>query len=86
MVRDYWDCSKGAYYYHSLYNGNYYRRNYGCQGDDRGDLMVVIDDLFNSGIEIDRSRSYYRNYILHIEAHVNEQTYWWEEYELTVSF
>ena len=67
MVRDYWDCSKGAYFNHSWTGGCYYRRHYDCQSGDRGDLMATIDELFNDGdIEIDVSASYYRNYVLNI--------------------
>ena len=76
MVRDYWDCSKGAYLNHTYGGGNYYRRHYDCQSGDRGDLMSLIDELFNSEyIEIDVSNSYYRNYVLYIEAHSSDGYY-----------
>jgi len=88
MVRDYWDCSKGAYFNHSWTGGCYYRRHYDCQSGDRGDLMATIDELFNDGdIEIDVSASYYRNYVLNIEAHgINEPGDCYDYYYLRISF
>lgn len=88
MVRDYWDCSKGAFYNNQYSTGNYYRRNYSCQGDDRGDLMSLIDFLFNDErIVIDRSKCYYRNYILYIEAHKsNTNPLSYDDHYLTVTF
>ena len=84
MVRDYWDCSKGAFYNHQWTGGCYWRQSYDCKSGDRGDLMATIDDLFNN-VGIDVSNSYYRNYILHIEAHP-EVTDGYDSYYLTIQF
>jgi hypothetical protein len=79
MVRDYWDCSKGAYYSYTYGSGNYYRRHFDCSSGDRGDLMNFIQGMFEAGI--DESNSYYKNYILVLEANDSDGHYY-----LRVSF
>lgn len=62
LVRDHWDCNKGALYNWENNNGTYGHSDYACMQGDEGDIMSKISSLFEQGIDVGESS--YKNYIL----------------------
>jgi hypothetical protein len=63
LVRNYWDCNKGAWNEYWINNHCTYQI-FDCKQGDEGKILACIQDLFVRGIDVEKS--YYRNYILYL--------------------
>jgi hypothetical protein len=66
LVRNYWDCNKGASNEYHFCSGGYNYSTYACIQGDEGKLMNQIVAAFEEGILT--TKSYYRNYRLNLET------------------
>lgn len=67
LVRNNWDCNNGAIYSYQNLITTIVRgyTKYSCKQGHLGEIMNKISDLFEEGI--DTEKSYYRNYTLYLE-------------------
>jgi len=88
LVQNYWDCSNGAMWYSTGYNGLYqwYRGYYGCESGGKGNLLMEIEGFFSEGGKLNTERSYYKYRILYLDDYKLEDNGDWWSYSITVYF